>query len=240
MAFNRLQARILETIDSNDDALPIQAAAYSLGLASAATTHLDRLNDFGADHGFEARQARRHSDQGLKRLAHLIASNWTTQTTPECRIYLTGQPDQHLELHLHCTWPWFIDMKPIAIDRLAAGTDANRPWEAWQPPPAFTTPLDPTKQPETVWLASQLTQPLQLDTTTPGSHQQSSTPARPPEHPPLIRIQWPGEVWPRFTTHYSTPPPGLTLSTTTLGNTWILTSSASGLISLEEGDELHP
>lgn len=57
LAFTQLQDRILQTIGQADDSLPIQAAAYSLGLASDSDTHLGRLTDFGADFGFEARQA---------------------------------------------------------------------------------------------------------------------------------------------------------------------------------------
>ncbi|BDA65719.1 hypothetical protein [Actinomyces capricornis] len=218
VAFTQLQDRVLQVIDQDDDVLPIQAAAYSLGFASARSTHLARLNDFGADYGFEARQARRHSDTGLQRIAHLICTTWTVQLTPACHVWLAGQPNGALELQISTAWPWFIDMKPMGLDTL----DSDSRWIPWQSALRFTAPLDPTAAPETLWLRCHLEQPLHLRPVLP------------------VRLRWPGEVWPQFTTTTADLPPGVSLSITTLGNTWILSSSASGLVSLEEGDELHP
>lgn len=217
VAFTQLQDRLLQVIDQDDDVLPIQAAAYSLGFASARFTHLARLNNFGADYGFEARQARRHSDTGLQRIAHLICSTWTVQLTPTCHIWLNGQSDGILELRVSKTWPWFIDMRPIRFDTL----DSDNQWTPWQPALRFTKPPDPSTDPTPLWLRSHLEQPLRL-------------------RPVLsIRLRWPGEVWPQFTTTTADLPPGVSLKITTLGNTWILSSSASGLVSREEGDEPH-
>ncbi|HEX7825335.1 MAG TPA: hypothetical protein VF477_10570 [Mycobacterium sp.] len=75
VAFQRLQHRILKTLDTGDDVRAIEAATYSLGLGSAGETHLDRLVDFGNAYGYEARQVRRFSDLGVRQLARLITSN---------------------------------------------------------------------------------------------------------------------------------------------------------------------
>lgn len=205
LAFTQLQDRILQTIGQADDSLPIQAAAYSLGLASDSDTHLGRLTDFGADFGFEARQARRHSDTGLRRLARLIATNWTVPTTPQCRIYLTSQPDGVLILGLDCVWPWFIDMHPPTVHQM----DASQ-WSPWQPPPVFTQPADPAQPQDSTRCSTSLIQPLRLD-----------------PHPRPIRLQWAGEIWPQFITTMTGLPSATSLSTTTLGNTWILSPAGS-------------
>lgn len=218
VAFTQLQDHILRTIADADDSLPIQAAAYSLGLASTSSTHLGRLTDFGAEYGFEARQARRHSDVGLQRLAHLIASSWTVQTTPQCRITLTGQPGGYLTLVVQCTWPWFVDMHPLAISQMC--TDGR--WTFWQPQPAFTPPADPIAQPGVVWLSSQLTQPLRLRRVTSAACASPGVARGTAHQVRAIRLHWRGEIWPQFVTTMTDLPPSQPLSVTTLGNTWIL------------------
>ncbi|MBO3724186.1 hypothetical protein J5X07_03935 [Actinomyces bowdenii] len=218
VAFTQLQDRVLQVIDQDDDVLPIQAAAYSLGFASGRETHLARLNDFGADYGFEARQARRHSDVGLQRIAHLICSTWTVQLVPACHVWLTGQADGTLEVQISKAWPWFIDMRTMSLDTL----DSDSRWIPWQSTLRFTAPPDPTADPETLWLRCHLEQPLHL------------RPALP------VRLRWPGEVWPQFTTITIDLPSGAPLSITTLGNTWILSSTPSLLVSREEGERIHP
>lgn len=62
LAFTRLETRILARLELDDDVTPLNAVAYSLGLASHGRTHLERLTDFGETYGYEVRHARRHSE----------------------------------------------------------------------------------------------------------------------------------------------------------------------------------
>ena len=136
VALSRLQARIVETLDQDDDVLPLWAATYSLGLASSRATHLDRLNDFGADYGFEARQARRYSDQGLRLLTSLICTSWVVHAVPVAEVFVTPQSDGGFVLTMRTKWQWFTDMQPPAIARqLSNGRAAP-----FRPRPAFTQP----------------------------------------------------------------------------------------------------
>ena len=79
VALVELNHKIMELIDSDDDITAVEAASYSLGLCTDADTHLARLEEFGAKHFLDQRQARRYSDRGLIQLARLISTHWTTQ-----------------------------------------------------------------------------------------------------------------------------------------------------------------
>ena len=83
VAHVQLGLKLLELIEADDDVMAVEAACYSLGLATASETHLQRLEEFGSKHFIDQRQARRYSDRGVAQLARLIATNWTTQTVPE-------------------------------------------------------------------------------------------------------------------------------------------------------------
>ena len=212
LAFTRLQARVLELIDQDDDVLPVQAAAYSLGLACARSTHLDRLSEFGADFGFEARQARRYSDRGLRQLARLICSNWLVQTAPLCRVVLAQRPDGAVTVMAWRRWQWFVGMRSIAVQRL----DADGQVMALEPKPVFTQPADPLADPGLLWLDSRLEHPLRL-------------PAPEPGRDVCLRISWPGEVWPQFSTTMVGPlAADCALTSQVVGNTTILTIAALG------------
>ena len=116
LAFTRLEHRVLETIEHGDDTLPIEAAAFSLGLASASKNHLDRLNDFGAEYGYEARQARRYSDRGITQLARLIASNWVIHAVPAVEVFLAQQSDGSFGVMIRTRHQWFVTMKPVNVE----------------------------------------------------------------------------------------------------------------------------
>lgn len=206
VAFTRLQDGVLAVLDQDDDALPVQAAAYSLGLASGRATHLGRLNDFGADFGFEARQARRYSDRGVRRLARLVCSSWVVRTVPVCQLLLAQQPDGTLVVMVRICWQWFVDMRCPQIRRLQ---DEGR-LVPFVPEPVFTPPPDPVADPEALWLERRLEQPLELPALRPGRDIR-------------LRISWPGEIWPRFSTTIAGPLPADTLvDSDTVGNAAVL------------------
>lgn len=124
VAFTRLEHRILETLELGDDVTGITAATYSLGLGSAGKTHLDRLNDYGTEYGYEARQARRHSDNGLRRIARLITSNWVVHAGPSLEVFLVQQTSGSFAVTLRATRQHYIDMK--GIDLCSVCADGSR------------------------------------------------------------------------------------------------------------------
>lgn len=212
LAFARLSHRVLETVEQGDDTLGIEAAAYSLGLASKANTHLDRLNDFGEEYGYEARQARRHSDRGLRQLAVLITSNWIVHAVPSVEVFVAEQSDRSFAITVRAKRQWFVDMgtphlqwqdadgKRWAIPRAEfvstrsrqperPGGDADRSEHDGD-----SMLSDSADQPAAIdsdggewsaWTTTRLRRPIRM---------------RPPEPdtPRSLRVSWSGEVWPRF------------------------------------------
>ncbi|CAG7574233.1 hypothetical protein FB554_2404 [Barrientosiimonas humi] len=202
VAFSRLEHRILETLDLGDDVTNLYAAAYSLGLASDGATHLDRLNDFGRDYGYEARQARRHSDAGLRRLARLITSNWIVHAVPTLEIFLVQQSNGSFGVTMRATRQHYIDMKGFSCETVAA--DGTR-----RPLTVGTTTEKPSgadeSTPETI--VQTLATPFVLPAPTPGV-------------PKRLRVTWPGEVWPRFAVSVvGSLSADVVLTSQTLGNT---------------------
>lgn len=178
VAFTRLQDGVLAVLDQDDDALP----------------DLGRLNDFGADFGFEARQARRYSDRGVRRLARLVCSSWVVRTVPVCQLLLAQQPDGTLVVMVRIRWQWFVDMRCPRVRRLQDGGRLV----PFVPEPVFTPPPDPVADPGVLWLERRLEQPLELPAPQPGRDVR-------------LRISWPGEIWPRFSTTIAGPLPADTL-----------------------------
>ena len=169
-----LNHKIMELIDSDDDITAVEAASYSLGLCTDADTHLARLEEFGAKHFLDQRQARRYSDRGLHQLARLISTHWTTQTVPEATLILIGLDETQVGFTIQLRYQHHIHMHPPQLSL----------WQGNEPQP---TPLTPawttTSQPEALWHEQELTEPavvqLQDETT--------------------IRLVWRGETWPTFT-----------------------------------------
>lgn len=195
IAFQRLQHRILETLDTGDDVRAIEAAAYSLGLGSAGETHLDRLNDFGADYGLEARQVRRYSDLGLRQLAQLITSNWIVHAVPTLEVFATQQANGSLAITLRSSRPDLIDMsslKSFLVDENGKRSQVDQ------------NSFDEESADRVV--VRILREPFVLVAPAPGS----------PRH---LRFEWNGEVWPRFVMNVVGPiAPEYVLTTQTLGN----------------------
>src|SRR3954462_12996318 len=69
-AYNRLKHIVLDAEQNT----AMAAAASSLGFASDRPTHLGRLEDFGAERGYDQRQVRRYSDRGVRNLAQLVTA----------------------------------------------------------------------------------------------------------------------------------------------------------------------
>lgn len=221
VAFTRLQARILETLELGDDTTGLDAAAYSLGLASDRKTHLDRLVAFGEEYGYEARQARRHSDKGIEQLATLICSNWVVHTVPTVEIYLAQQTDGSFALTVRTKRQRFVDMQPIRIHRTTKDGHLATltPQPIFVPAPAHNSQTSTGANDgdygegredtsESLWITEQLQRPLHLPAPT------TETPNT------IVRIDWHGEMWPRFTTSTIAPiREGVLVTSQTLGNT---------------------
>ena len=194
VAFQRLQHRILQTLDTRDDVRAIEAATYSLGLGSAGETHLDRLVDYGTDYGYEIRQVRRYSDLGVQQLAQLITSNWIVHAVPTLEVFATQQTNASMLITLRATRPHLIDMadiEPFEVDHTGERARVD------------TELVDDTSRADVVQV---LKEPFVLAAAQPGK----------PRH---LRFEWKGEVWPRFVMNcVGQLQSGHVLTTQTLGN----------------------
>lgn len=203
VAFTQFQSHLLKEIETRDDVVALEAAAFSLGFASAERTHLARLDAFGLERGYEARQARRHSDKGLRQLAHLIANNWNLYMTPVADVSVAEQLDGSIRIGIRTIRPRFIGMDELTIQRaLPEGGFAR-----FEPAPEFVQTGD------------------ENDTTTDGGGDDEAdeeelggplgrlpsdllvvrTLAAPLVIPPTgvdkatqLRVVWRGEVWPTW------------------------------------------
>ena len=180
VAFKRLSHRLLETLDTKDDVRALEAAAYSLGLASAASTHLARLEEFGAEYGYEVRQVRRYSDRGIEQLTQLITSNWVVHNVPTLEVFMAQQSNGSFAVTLRTTRQWFIDMHEVEAYERAGGEQQV----------AWLTTLGGSKDDATgAHAAPRVTEtmerPFVLKAAEPGV----------PRH---LRFVWNGEIWPRF------------------------------------------
>lgn len=195
VAFQRLQHRILETLDTRDDVRAIEAATYSLGLGSAGETHLDRLVEFGNAYGYEARQVRRFSDLGVRQLARLITSNWIVHAVPALEVFASQQANRSWAITLRATRPRLIDMSDVELST----ANANGRRDAVHASLANVS-IEPNE-------IQTLATPFVLAAAAPGA----------PRH---LRFEWRGEVWPRFVMNVVGPVlPHHVLTSQTLGNT---------------------
>lgn len=181
VAFSRLQARILETLELGDDTIAMQAAAYSLGLASSGKTHLDRLVKFGDEYGYEARQARRYSDRGIVQLAKLICSNWVVHAVPSVEVFIAQQSDGSYAMTLRTKRQRLVDMQTVLIRRRSQD-GGLLPLTS---EPVFER-VPPSADADRLWITERLQRPMRLPA--PMVNQAGV----------LVRIEWHGEVWPRF------------------------------------------
>lgn len=217
VAFTRLETKILARLELDDDVIPLNAVAYSLGLASNGRTHLERLTDFGETYGYEVRQARRHSDLGVQQLAALICSNWIVDTVPVVNVVLTGLPDGSADVVVVATErPRFVDMRPVQIQWYSADEAPAQRLRDVLPPPRFEpvalAAYDNDCLPDNLRVHQRLAEPLILSPPDDGR-----------EHG--LRIAWPGEVWPCFSTQVVEPIKSFVRIFKTVGNAMTISSA---------------
>ena len=138
------------------------------------------------DHGYEARQARRHSDKGLRQLARLITSNWIVHTVPTLEVFLAQQTNGSFAVTLRATRQHFVDMREVTIhdvrDR-GDGVPQRTPRQAELL--IEERPAQPGPPARAAHVVTTLGHPLVL-------------PAPEPGEPIHFRLEWRGEAWPRF------------------------------------------
>lgn len=174
VAHVQLTLKVLEIIEAEDDVMALEAACYSLGLATEANTHLRRLEEFGAKHFIDQRQARRYSDRGVKQLARLIATNWTTQTVPEATVIVIGTAPGKVGFTIRLRCQRHVDMREPKVGIWLHDHDEPDPLDvAWKR----------TSEPDALWTEDEFETPETLDV----------------EQETTIRLVWRGEVWPKFT-----------------------------------------
>ena len=187
--------KLLEIIEAEDDVLALEAACYSLGLTSAATTHLARLEEFGVKHFVDQRQARRYSDRGIDQLARLISSHWTTRTVPRAELIVVPAGEAHAALMVRLHRQWHIDMRSPVLS-------------VWHDDVAEPEVLTPRWEPETeqdggVWTLLELAEPVVV----------------PLRRITTLRLVWQGETWPTFVAAFPDPIDGRLVRVQTLGST---------------------
>lgn len=174
VAHVQLSLKVLEIIEAEDDVMALEAACYSLGLTTEANTHLRRLEEFGSKHFIDQRQARRYSDRGVKQLARLIATNWTTQTVPEATVIVIGTAPREAGFTIRLRCQRHVDMRAPKVRIWPIDQDEPDPLEVtWKR----------TSEPNALWTEDEFETPEVLQ------FEQETT----------IRLVWRGEVWPKFT-----------------------------------------
>lgn len=165
LAYNGLKHVLL----MRGDSLGVTALSYSLGYASDAATHLDRLSDFGRDFGYDQRQARRYSDSGVVEVARHIGSEFTLEASPVLELRVLRADEQVLELYLRTERLEFIAMQEPRVEAVTA--DGER----------TVLPCD--------WHESREESCVQTSTNAVVAG---------PGDSPAVSVFWLGEIWPRF------------------------------------------
>jgi len=164
----------LEAADQAD--MPIRAAAASLGLADQTKTHLDRLNNFGTEYGYEQRQVRRFSDKGLRELAATITTRPLNLARSNVDLFIhwddtdPATPGWAIAAITH--QHWFVHMEAL---QLSIGSHRND---------QTTIPLETTAQRDKVWITTRY-EPVFLTNLTATV---------------VVTLRWPGELLPKYTT----------------------------------------
>ena len=165
VAWSELHRRALDV----DWSIDIEAAWYSLAMASTERTHLARLEEFAAQFYIDQRQARRYSDRGVIQLARLTATNWATASVPSLDVYIRFSDCANIAVNIRCSYPDSVRMRQPQIRALDCGT--NCPEEP---------PMDRLESDHRVHLT--FTRPLQVKILNQIA----------------IEIVWSGELWPKF------------------------------------------
>ncbi len=203
VAHTELGHKLLEIIETEDDVTAIEAACYSLGYASQAPTHLGRLEEFGAKHYLDQRQARRYSDRGLEQLARLISTHWTTQTVPEATLIVVGIAPSIIGFTVRRRCQRHVDMREPTVGLWLVEDDAP-------------TPLDVrwvrTSNDGALWIEHEFEEPRTLEIATETT----------------LRVVWRGETWPKFTVALTGDIDAKSVITETLGAACAVTIRPSG------------
>jgi hypothetical protein len=186
LAYNTLKHAIL----SAEADTSLKAATSSLGLASDKRTHLGRLDDFGAEYGYDQRQVRRYSDKGVQQIARFISSSWITDAVPCLDVfgYQTG-PDTFM-FTFETKRQYVIEMQPVRAV-LYVGSDEPRELEV---------PLAGSE--DGIWRQARSTQPIEVEAKAETS----------------LAWTWRGELWPKFGVQWRTDLQGHGVTSESVGN----------------------
>lgn len=186
VAYNSLKHAILST----DADTSLKAATSSLGLTSDKATHLGRLDDFGAEHGYDQRQVRRYSDRGIQQLARLISSSWITEAVPSLDVFIYQTGPDRFAFMVETRCQQFIEMRPLRT-RLHVGTHQ---------PEVVDVPT--TERQEGIWNHARTIHPIEVDVTDETS----------------LAWMWRGELWPKFSVQWRTDLIGHCVTSEYVGN----------------------
>ena len=167
LAYNALKHIVLSLSDRSS----VTAAAYSLGFASDGATHLDRLSDFGSEHGYDQRHARRYSDKGLSEIARLAVSAWTIDNSPTLEATILPTGADVLELLIRTQRLSIISMRDPILETVNVDTG-----ERLAVVPDWHEQLDDAFVRATAHVMI----------------------PQPPAEAVEASIRWQGEVWPRY------------------------------------------
>jgi hypothetical protein len=184
VAWSRLQHLALNTPWSRD----VEAACYSLGFASDATTHLARLEEFASGFYVDQRQARRYSDRGLLQLAQLITTNWVLDAVPSLDIVLIGSGPSEVAMYARASTPQVVGMQLPEVHVI--GDDGEQRLD-----------VEYVEVPGEQVVGHRFARPITVEVTGETS----------------IVVRWFGELWPKFSVQISGTWPTFTPVVETLG-----------------------
>jgi hypothetical protein len=184
VAWSRLQHLALNTPWSRD----VEAACYSLGFASNATTHLARLEEFAAAFYVDQRQARRYSDRGLLQLAQVITTNWVLDAVPTLDIVLTPCSPSEVVMYARVSTPEVVSMQLPQLEVIRDNGEQRLDVEYVEVPGEQV-------------IGYRFARPITVEVTGASS----------------IVIRWFGELWPKFSVQISGIWPTFTPIVETLG-----------------------
>lgn len=170
VAWSRLQHLVMDAEWSRD----IETACYSLGFASAATTHLGRLEEFAASFYVDQRQARRYSDRGLMQISRLIVSNWLLHAIPTCDVVMMMTSPSTCDVYARFSSPTTVKMNAALFQ-----TKSDKTEHVLEPDLIVEQNADRD--------LARFARPVSIDV-----HGETS-----------ITVQWAGEVWPKFSAQLS-------------------------------------
>ena len=173
------------------------AASYSLGLADALalvgnpTTHLERLDAFGTENGYEARQARRYSDRGIRELAAAIATSPINRARASADIIFIQDGSDYC-LSLTTRHHWYVNMEPV---HLSVGTT---------PDDKQVVELDYQPQRDGHWIVTRYEPVVLADL----------------QRTVVVTMTWHGELWPKFVSVIAVDQSSGSVVTEVVGNRW--------------------